>query len=147
MVTAGVSGCFHESASVFNQFLKFRDEVDLSVLMNFFFPSSSTGARFKEPAAHQYGTRWQHEPRVLPYGSRCPDHDRQQLRPIPQQVSLQRLGVVRGADEGNIHPPQYNLIPVSWPSEKLPFCFISSGKICPVWGTLCAWQVEFELWW
>lgn len=48
------------------------------------------GARFTEPAAHQYGTGWRHKPCFLSYGTGCTDHDRQQLGPVPQQVGLHR---------------------------------------------------------
>lgn len=48
------------------------------------------GARFTEPAARQYGTRRQHEPRFLSDGPGRADHDRQQLGPVPQQVGFLR---------------------------------------------------------
>lgn len=49
------------------------------------------GARFTEPAAQQYGTRWQHKPRFLSYGPGRTDHDRQQHGPVPQQVGTRSV--------------------------------------------------------
>lgn len=77
---------FREAVVVYNQPLWLG--VGLIMLLISFVALSSTGACSKESAAYQYGSRWQHEPCVLPYGPGCPDHDRQQLRPIPQQVGF-----------------------------------------------------------
>lgn len=48
------------------------------------------GAGFEEPAAHQHGAgQWHSEPGFLPWhGAGRPQHDHQQLRPLPQQVRM-----------------------------------------------------------
>lgn len=82
------------------------------------------GAHFKESAAHQYGSRWHLEPCVLPYGPRCPDHDCQQLWPIPQQVGFIQMFLYYIAI-GDA------LIGVTWRGPSL--WFSSSADLYPVW--------------